>query len=220
MPAMPTSGEVPVHRRKDQCFSSAFADLAWVATLLKPKQVRSDPRAQAAIVDEAAKLLRYQVYDLDSVRERSEVTAEARRTSSKVHLGFIFAIVSIKNSELDESDPLRKYKARLVFSGHRITDEYGAEAVFDDLASSTTTMAATRFTVAVGHQDGWVCELADAESAYLQAELTGEATWVELPEFLWPSSWVGRFTRPMVLLKRALYGHPQAGLLWERKRQN
>ena len=75
------------------------------------------------------------------------------------------------------------------------------------------------------------CEQADAEQAYVQAELKGTETWVALPEVAWPDEWfkspkrvstssgTGRgepkFNRPVVLLKKALYGHPDAGTFWE-----
>ena len=46
-------------------------------------------------------------------------------------------------------------------------------------------------------------------------------TWIELPPELRPSWWRQQFARPIVLLLRALYGHPEAGGLWElRKSRN
>ena len=45
--------------------------------------------------------------------------------------------------------------------------------------------------------------------------MEGIETWVELPIDRWPKHWVGRYRRPVVLLRIALYGHPDLGGLWE-----
>ena len=57
---------------------------------------------------------------------------------------------------------------------------------------------------------------ADAIKAYVQALLKSKhQTWIELPPELRPKWWREKFARPVVLLLRALYGHPDAGGLWE-----
>jgi len=65
----------------------------------------------------------------------------------------------------------------------------------------------------------------DALQAYLQARIDGPgrpSTWAELPRAWWPASWFYAgdrnrpiWTRPVVRLVLALYGHPEAGYLWE-----
>ena len=40
--------------------------------------------------------------------------------------------------------------------------------------------------------------------------------WIRLPRHKWPKSWSG-MEDPVVPLERILYGHPLAGLLWERQ---
>ena len=40
--------------------------------------------------------------------------------------------------------------------------------------------------------------------------------WIRLPRHKWPKSWSSR-EDPVVPLERNLYGHPLAGLLWERQ---
>ena len=65
---------------------------------------------------------------------------------------------------------------------------------------------------------------ADAEQAYIQADIEGIATWVALPPEAWPDSWyVGkgeekkpRYQKPVILLKKGFYGHPDSGTLWEK----
>ena len=57
---------------------------------------------------------------------------------------------------------------------------------------------------------------ADAIKAYVQAYLKGKhKTWIELPPELRPAWWKTKFVKPVVLLIKALYGHPDAGGLWE-----
>ena len=41
-------------------------------------------------------------------------------------------------------------------------------------------------------------------------------TWIRLPRHRWPKSW-STMEDPVVPLERILYGHPLAGLLWERQ---
>ena len=60
---------------------------------------------------------------------------------------------------------------------------------------------------------------ADAVQAYVQADLEGVSdveTWVALPEEAWEPSWYNKdgtpkYDRPVVRLKKALYGHPDSG---------
>ena len=40
--------------------------------------------------------------------------------------------------------------------------------------------------------------------------------WIRLPRHKWPKSWFS-MEDPVVPLERNLYGHPLAGLLWERQ---
>ena len=40
--------------------------------------------------------------------------------------------------------------------------------------------------------------------------------WIRLPRHKWPKSW-SSMEDPVVPLERNLYGHPSAGLLWERQ---
>ena len=61
---------------------------------------------------------------------------------------------------------------------------------------------------------------ADAEQAYVQAELKGPPTYVVLPEEAWPKDPIlrkrfERLRQPVVRLRKALYGHPDAGSYWE-----
>ena len=75
----------------------------------------------------------------------------------------------------------------------------------------------------LGCTPGFDEQVADAEQAYVQASLGPETTpvWVSLPEEYWEPDWraevdAGRMRKPVVLLRKALYGHPDSGSIWER----
>ena len=69
---------------------------------------------------------------------------------------------------------------------------------------------------------------ADAVSAYTQVKMEEAPRllkipksecpdiWIHLPLHKWPKSW-STIEDPVFLLERNLYGHPLAGLLWERQ---
>ena len=68
--------------------------------------------------------------------------------------------------------------------------------------------------LAYGCLPGNDVKLADAIQAYIQAKLTGPPFWVELPDDAWPDDINFRkFRRPVVRLVKALYGHPDSGMM-------
>jgi hypothetical protein len=69
---------------------------------------------------------------------------------------------------------------------------------------------------ALARFDGNDGEDSDAMGAYTQAEHAGEETWVHIPRDRWPAHWHGKYTRPVCRLRLNLYGHPLAGLFWEK----
>ena len=46
--------------------------------------------------------------------------------------------------------------------------------------------------------------------------LSEHPTWVQIPRELWPAAWKGRYWRPVCLLIKSLYGHPESGAYWEK----
>ena len=89
-------------------------------------------------------------------------------------MGYLFGICVEKNSELDESQ--RKFKYRVVFQGNRVIDQNYEAAIFQDLGSAPATLEASRVADALGAQANWAAEVADAEQAYVQAEMKGAHT--------------------------------------------
>ena len=150
----------------------------------------------------------------ETVREWADVAWEARQAQETIHMGYLFGICVEKNSELNPSDERRKYKYRVVFHGGRVKDQNWEAAVFQELGSSPANMEASKMTDMYGMCKGHSVQSADAEQAYVQAELKGPTTWVALPPEAWEPEWKG-MTCPVVILKRALYGHPDSGTYWE-----
>eukprot|EP00973_Karenia_brevis_P023770 3277753-Karenia_brevis.AAC.1 len=95
----------------------------------------------------------------------------------------------LKNSELPEDDPNRKYKYRVVFLGDRVRTQHFEQALFNDGGSSPATIEAAPCCDAYGCLPGHDIEQADAEQAYIQADMIGAETWIVLPEEGRPQGW-------------------------------
>ena len=112
-----------------------------------------------------------------------------------------------------------------MFRGDQVRDETGFYAVFMEQSASASHMAAVKFMDFIGRIPGNVSEDSDAVKAYTQvklatvAELFGEdvqaETWITLPRERRPKSW-DKIENPVCPLLRNLYGHPLAGLIWEK----
>ena len=89
-------------------------------------------------------------------------------------------------------------------------------------------MTAAKVMDIISRLPGCVGQAADAVSDYTQVKMEDEPSllknpksecpdiWIRLPKHKWPKSW-SSMEDPVVLLERNLYGHPVAGLLWERQ---
>ena len=187
---------------------------AMVTKLLSRAEMLSSPQALEAVRKEADGLRAVPVWDEQNPREFADVQAEARRTGTKVHFGKLMSIASIKFYELAQH--LQKMKGRIVYRGDCAKDEEGAAAVYRELGANPTSVQGLNACMAYGALPGHTTTAADAVKAYVQALLKSKfQTWIELPPELRPSWWRECFVRPVVLLLRALYGHPEAGGLWE-----
>ena len=120
----------------------------------------------------------------------------------------------VKHSELAKE--FHSYKGRVVFRGDNVKDEQGYLAVFSEQGTSASHIAAAKFLDALARFDGNDGEDSDAMGAYTQAEFAGEETWVHVPRDRWPAHWRGKYERPVCRLRLNLYGHPLAGLYWEK----
>ena len=68
--------------------------------------------------------------------------------------------------------------------------------------------------------EGHIIQIADAEQAYIQADIKGTPTWIVTASEDRPKFWAEKFPRirnPALRMIRALYGHPDAGSYREQK---
>ncbi len=189
---------------------------ACVARSVTRAEARSNKDAKAALDKEWLKLRTQGAWNEQGVREWEHVRREAIKNNKKVHIGRVFDICVEKNSELPEGDPNRKFKGRVVFEGCNVRDEFNNWAIFAEISSCPATMEAGKAADAYGMFPGHAEEMADGESAYTQAKLGGETTWIRVPKDQWPEEWIKKgYVDPVCPLVLALYGHPDAGGFWE-----
>ena len=122
----------------------------------------------------------------------------------------------------------QKYKFRVVLRGDIVKDDSGSYAEFTEQGSSASLMTAAKVLDIISRLPGCDGQAADAASAYTPVKMEDAHKllkipksecpdiWIRLPRHKWPKSW-SSIEDPVVLLERNLYGHPLAGLLWERQ---
>ena len=189
---------------------------AMVTRLLSRSEMASDPKAIKAVREEADALTGESTWLLDTVTEKDALVADAQASGVKIHLGQLMSICSVKFWERPKD--FHKYKGRICFRGDIVRDENGVAAVFEELSASPTAIQGANANIAYGLLPGHKTTTADAVRAYVQSLLRGKhKTWVLIPRELWPEDWHKKGLRkPMCLLNKALYGHPDAGGHWER----
>ena len=162
------------------------------------------------------------VWDLAAVREWRDV-----RASPGEHMcGRIFAIMGEKHAERKSAPADRVYKARIVFAGNNIQTASGTapHELYTEISQTPAAMNTVRAALAIAALRGFVPKVRDATQAYIQAVIDKAGrprTWVRLPKAWWPAHWfdgqgVPLYYDPVVVLVRALYGHPESGALWDR----
>ena len=107
-------------------------------------------------------------------------------------------------------------------------DDSGSYAVFTEQGSSPSQMTAAKVMDVIAGLPGCAGQAADAASSYTQVKMEHAPKlvkipksecpdiWIRPPKHKWPKSW-SSMEDLVVPLERHLYGHPQAGLLWERQ---
>jgi len=204
---------------------------AMVHTPIPMPKAMKIPKAKEAVDKEWNKLISRDSWDYTSVVSKSELKKQAQSQGFKVHFGSLMDLCHEKGSELIPA--LRRYKGRVVFRGDMIRDETGSFAVFTEQSASASHMAAAKFLDAIARLPGCDGENDDAIGAYTQIlfkdamKLLGVGddefieTYISLPRERWPTDpelrkkWES-IPDPVCILRRNLYGHPIAGLLWEK----
>ena len=103
-------------------------------------EINGSKEALAAKDKEWDKLWDQVVWGPSVVKGWDQVAIEARRTGKYVHPGKLFGICLEKGSELEDGDPRKKYKYRVVFQGNRVVDQNMDEAQFQDMGSAPATI--------------------------------------------------------------------------------
>ena len=134
-----------------------------------------------------------------------------------------------KNSELAGTVPDDQcpYRARAVFQGSNIRTGDGTPPwmLYQEVGATPSSMASAHAAMGVGALKGSKMTTRDAKKAYIQSFIDAPGrprTWIRLPRFLWPKSWYNadgspKYKDPVCVLKRALYGHPESGAIWDKK---
>ena len=189
-------------------------------------QAMKIPAAKAAVDKEWEKLEKISAWNLTKVKSKKQVIDEARTAGTTVHFASLMDICHLKNAELEAKH--QKYKGRVVLRGDTVKDDSGSYAVFTEQGSSASQMTAAKIMDIISRLPGCDGQAADAVSAYTQVKMEDAHKllkipksecpdiWIRLPRHKWPKSW-SSMEDPVVPLERNLYGHPLAGLLWERQ---
>ena len=153
-------------------------------------------------------------------KSKKGVILEAQRDKKRAHFATLIDTCHL-NAEWEPK--LQKYKGRVVFRGDIVEDESGAYAVFTEHGSSASQMTAAKIMGVIARLPGCDGQAADDVSACTQIKNGGcsqiaqnSKVRIRLPRHIWPksSSNIEDFVVP---LERNLYGHPLAGLCWERQ---
>ena len=163
-------------------------------------------------------------WDLTKGRSKKEVIDEARTTGAKVHFASLMDVCHLKNAELDAKH--QKFEGRVVLRGDIVKSDSGSHGVFHEQGSSASSIAANVMNI-ISRLPGCDGQVADAVCAYKQVKIEdvpkllkipkseSPDILIRLPRHKWPKS-LSSIEDPVVPSERCLYGHPLAGLFWER----
>ena len=216
-PRDPLDDDIVPECPPEDIFDEVFP--AAVTRQLPRAEVIARPDALQAIRKEFDGIANMGTWDWDSVDEEYNVKRRAIDNNETIHLADLLAICSEKHVELEPA--FRQLKGRVCYRGDAAKTESGNIALYQTLSASPASIVAANAVICFGLMKGHKITTADAVKAYLQSELKSlHATWVRLPREVWPQSWfwednTPKYKRPLVRLKRSLYGHPEAGSHWE-----
>jgi hypothetical protein len=177
-PRMPLRTKPYAHRSP---INGSFVYPACVARSVTKKEAKATPKAMEALDKEWNKLHKQTCWDLSRVCEWKPLAMKAQVSGKKLHIGRVFDICVEKNSELEEGNPNRKFKGRVVFEGCYVKDERNNWAIFAEIASCPATLEAGKAADGYGLISGHDVQQADGESAYTQAKLGGKRHGADFP---------------------------------------
>ena len=205
---------VPLDILMDQTGCDTIQTPAYVHKLLDRSVWCGHPQALRAVEEEKRGLLQNRTWNESQIKPKAQILAESRASGTKIHIGSLMSIVSIKGYEKPASEWI--VKARIMFRGDSVEDEENQAAVFDEIAASApTSLSGLNLTVAHGLLEGHQTSTSDCIKAYVQSELSSsQPTFVQLPYELIPPH-AKHSHQPCAPLVKSLYGHPLASASWQ-----
>ena len=122
---------------QDQAAPKGYGSLEQMAMVHLPISIEKAlriPDARKAVDAEWTAHAQKKTWNVDRVRPRAEVIAEAQKNKISVHFGRLMDLCHLKRAEL--SQEVQKYKGRVVFRGDQVKDETGFQAVFTEQGAS------------------------------------------------------------------------------------
>ena len=149
-PAMPC-GPVTPKKHREKLVAPNFRLPLAVARKVAKSEIEREPAARIAVDKEFTKLATMEhpdkkgigVWDINSVREKSDVRKEATSAGLVVFFAMIAELCFQKGAELLKGDPGQVYKGRHVLLGDQVVDNNFDTAQFQELGSSPPTMMAS-----------------------------------------------------------------------------
>ena len=163
---------------------------ACVARPVGKKEREQDASARKAMRDEWNRLGAKGTWGT-TVRRWADVAREAKSANEEVHFGYLLGLCFQKGSELPDNHRDKKMKGRVVYQGNRVVNQNWEAALFQDLGSSPATLEASRACDAYGCVPDHDTEVADAQQAYIQADLKGVPSWVCIPPEFRTAEYIG-----------------------------
>ena len=124
------------------------------------------PDAKTAVDKDWGKLEKISAWKLTKVRNKKEVSVEAKKQGRTVHFASLMDFCHLKSAELEAKH--QKYKGRIVLRGDIVKDDSGSYAVFTEQGSSASQMTAAKVMFIISRLPGCDGQAADAVSAYTQ----------------------------------------------------
>ena len=131
------------HRQK---ISGALAPSFLTCRPVSRSEFLNHPQAMDAYWKEWHNLEGKNVFRYETLAEWDTVSRQARQAGREIHFGYLFGFMVEKGAEFPEGDPRRKFKYRIVFRGNDVKDQNWDVALFQEMASTPTTLEASRYS--------------------------------------------------------------------------
>ena len=146
------------------------------------------PDAKAGVENNWEKLEKIPAWQLTKVRNRNEVTAEAKYEGRTAHFASSMDLCHLKSSELEPQ--FQQHKGRVVLRGDIVKNDSGSYAVFTEQGSSASQMTSAKVLDVISRLPGCAGQAADAISACTQVEMEDAHKLLKIPKSECPDIWI------------------------------